>query len=216
MRSILSVINLGRGRLARRGRRPAVPAFYWYGLRGTESMYRKLVFVLTMLAVAVGSLSQAQAALASPRPAGVASAAHARQPASIATHSATGAVRPATAGHQMAPRARLRTEQKQGSLPLGPATSERQHPALPRSPAPESSHHLYRRPGRELYRHVDRVAHVRIVRNGHTADGSHVHGQRGRHGDNHGNTGCGLPAEHTRSRSPRRTVSVLTPPRPSP
>ena len=45
-------------------------------------MYRKLVFVLTMFAVAIGSLSQAQAALASPRlPARVASAAHAGTPA---------------------------------------------------------------------------------------------------------------------------------------
>ena len=83
-------------------------------------MYRKLVFVLTMFAVAFGSLSQAQAALASPRtPARVASAAHAGTPASIATLRATGAARPATAGRQMAHGARLRTEQKQGSLPLG-------------------------------------------------------------------------------------------------
>ena len=82
-------------------------------------MYRKLVFVLTMFAVAFGSLSQVQAALASSRPAApVASAAHAGTPASIVTHSATSAVRAATAGRQMAHRARLRTEQKQRSLPL--------------------------------------------------------------------------------------------------
>ena len=82
-------------------------------------MHTKLVFVLTMFAVAIGSLSQAQAALASQRlPARVASAAHAGTPASIATHSATGAVRAATATRPMAHRARLRTE-KQGSLPTG-------------------------------------------------------------------------------------------------
>ena len=83
-------------------------------------MYRKLVFVLTMFAVAFGSLSQVQTALASSHPAArVASAAHAGTPASIATLRATGAARPATAGRQMAHGARLRTEQKQGSLPLG-------------------------------------------------------------------------------------------------
>ena len=83
-------------------------------------MHRKLVFVLTMFAVAIGSLSQAQAALASPRlPARVASAAHAWTSASITTHSATGAVRAAAARRPMAHDARLRTEEKQGSLPLG-------------------------------------------------------------------------------------------------
>ena len=71
-------------------------------------MYRKLVFVLAMFAVAFGSLSQVQAALASPR-----------LPGSIATHSATGAVRAAAATRPMAHRARLRTEEKQGSLPTG-------------------------------------------------------------------------------------------------
>ena len=81
-------------------------------------MYRKLVFVLTMLAVAFGSLSQVQAALASSRPAApVASAAHAGKPASIATHNATSAVRPTTATRPTARGARLRTEQRQGSLP---------------------------------------------------------------------------------------------------
>ena len=83
-------------------------------------MHRKLVFVLAMFAVAIGSLSQAQAALASQRlPARVASAAHAGTPASIATHSATRAVRAAAATRQIAHGARLRTEQKQGSLPTG-------------------------------------------------------------------------------------------------
>ena len=82
-------------------------------------MYRKLVFVLTMFAVAFGSLSQVQAALASPHPAArVASAAHAGTPASIAMHSATGAARAATAGRQMAHGARLLTEERQGSPPL--------------------------------------------------------------------------------------------------
>ena len=82
-------------------------------------MYRKLVFVLTMFAVAFGSLSGAQAALASSRlPARVASAAHAWTTASTATHHATGTVRAATATRQMAHRARLRTEQRQGSLSL--------------------------------------------------------------------------------------------------
>ena len=83
-------------------------------------MYRKLVFVLTMFAVTFGSLSQVQAALATQRPAApVASVAHAGTPASIATHGATGAVRPAAAGRPMAHDARLRTEQRQGSLRLG-------------------------------------------------------------------------------------------------
>jgi hypothetical protein len=82
-------------------------------------MYRKLVFVLTMFAVAFGSLGGAQAALASSRtPARVASAAHAGTPASIAALSATGIVRAATATRSMAHRARLRTEQRQGSLSL--------------------------------------------------------------------------------------------------
>ena len=71
-------------------------------------MHRKLVFVLAMFAVAIGSLSQAQAALASPRP-----------PGSIATHGATGAVPAAAATRQIAHGARLRTEEKQGSLPTG-------------------------------------------------------------------------------------------------
>ena len=69
-------------------------------------MHRKLVFVLAMFAVAFGSLGQAQAVLASPRP-----------PGSIATHSATAAVQAAAARRPMAHRARLRTEEKQGSVP---------------------------------------------------------------------------------------------------
>ena len=275
-------------------------------------MYRKLVFVLTMFAVAFGSLSGVQAALASSRPAApVASAAHAGTSASIATLRATGAVRAATAGRQMAHDARLRTEQRQGSLPLSgdrratgtasahkstrpaslaapkkPALSEqrglpifsippvhlyrrpihaftslparrpaewpttrshalvrrgrrpavgshvhrqrvqlrrhfREHrlrvpPARTRSRSPRRTvarvyrtlilhphgrpgvpdhqlcwHHLHRRPGRDLYRHVDRVPNVRIVRDAAPAVGSHVHRQRGRHGDTCGNTTCG-------------------------
>jgi hypothetical protein len=71
-------------------------------------MYRKLVFVLTMFAVAFGSLSQAQAALASPR-----------LPGSIATHSATGAVRAAAATRQIAHGARLRTEAPGITSPAG-------------------------------------------------------------------------------------------------
>ena len=49
-------------------------------------------------------------------------------------------------------------------------------------------HHLHRRPGRDLYRHVDRGAHPRLVREGRTPAGSQVHGQRGRHGDTFGDT----------------------------
>ena len=80
-------------------------------------MHRKLVFVLAMFAVAIGSLSQAQAALASPRP-----------PGSIATHSATGAVRAAAATRQMAHGARLRTEEKQGSRPRAGTGERRKRP----------------------------------------------------------------------------------------
>ncbi len=83
-------------------------------------MYGKLVFVLTMFAVAVGSLSQAQVALASPRP-----------PGSIATHSATGAVRAAAATRKVAHDARLRTQQKQGSLPLGGDQRATEAPSAP-------------------------------------------------------------------------------------
>ena len=71
-------------------------------------MYRKLVFVLTMFAVAFGSLSQVQAALATPR-----------LPGSIATHSATGAVRAAAATRQIAHGARLRTEAPGITSPAG-------------------------------------------------------------------------------------------------
>ena len=84
-------------------------------------MYGKLAFVLTMLAVAVGSLSQAQAALASPRPT-----------ESIATHSATGAVPAAAATRQRAPRTRLRTQEKQGPLPLGRDQRATETPSAPR------------------------------------------------------------------------------------
>jgi hypothetical protein len=95
-------------------------------------MHRKLVFVLTMFAVAIGSLSQAQAALASPHPpARVASAAHAWTPASIATHSATGAVRAVAATRQMAHGARLRTQEKQGSRPLGRGRRATETPSAP-------------------------------------------------------------------------------------
>ena len=66
------------------------------------------MFVLTMFAVAIGSLSQAQAALASQRP-----------PGSIATHSATGAVRAAAATRQIAHGARLRTEAPGITSPAG-------------------------------------------------------------------------------------------------
>jgi hypothetical protein len=95
-------------------------------------MHRKLVFVLAMFAVAIGSLSQAQAALASQRlPARVASAAPAGTPASIATHSATRAVRAAAATRQMAHGARLRTEEKQGSQPLGRGQRATETPSAP-------------------------------------------------------------------------------------
>ena len=95
-------------------------------------MHRKLVFVLAMFAVAIGSLSQAQAVLASQRlPARAASAAHAGRPASIATHSATRAVRVAAATRPMAPHARLRTQEKQGSLPLGRDQRATETPSAP-------------------------------------------------------------------------------------
>ncbi len=71
-------------------------------------MYRKLVLVLTMFAVAIGSLSGAQAALAT-----------SRLPGSIATHSATGAVRAAAATRQIAHGARLRTEAPGITSPVG-------------------------------------------------------------------------------------------------
>ena len=91
------------------------------------------MFVLAMFAVAIGSLSQAQAALASQRlPARVASAAPAGTPASIATHSATRAVRAAAATRQMAHGARLRTEEKQGSQPLGRGQRATETPSAPR------------------------------------------------------------------------------------
>ena len=261
-------------------------------------MYRKLVFVLTMFAVAFGSLSQVQAALASSRPAArVASAAHAGTPASIATLRATGAVRAATAGRQMAHGARLRTEQRQGSLSLSgdrratgrasaPKTTRPPPWPHPRSPAPISIPaatftvgqstrlHLYRHDDRDaphahcptgappcrresrsptagnyatlsgtpaagttgtypftitasnggssistLYFTLTVVQACQITSSagttftvgqagtftvtstgvptahcpsGHTAVGSHVHRQRGRHGDTCGNTDCGL------------------------
>ena len=261
-------------------------------------MYRKLVFVLTMFAVAFGSLSGVQAALASSRlPARVASAAHAGTPASIAALHATGAVRAATAGRQMAHRTRLRTEERQGSqllggdrratetasaptntsglpiiaapkitsatsttftvgqagtftvtttgtLPMGlsasqfvpplpsgvtfrdnrngtatlsgtpgcghhrnvhvhdhrhqPGSSFYRYPELhphgqPGMPDHQlCRHHLYRRTRRDLYRHVDRGAQLRTVRDRLTAIVAHVHRQRGRHGDTCGNATYGL------------------------
>ena len=86
------------------------------------------MLVLTMFAVAIGSLSQAQAALASQRlPARAASASHAGTPASIATR----AVRAAAATRQMAPRTRLRTQEKQGSLPLGRDQRATETPSAP-------------------------------------------------------------------------------------
>ena len=48
--------------------------------------------------------------------------------------------------------------------------------------------HPYRRPGRDLYRHDDRGAQLRIVRDGRTAVGRHVHRQRERYRGNLGNT----------------------------
>ena len=96
------------------------------------------MFVLTMFAVAIGSLSQAQAALASPRlPTRVASAAHAWTTASIATHSATGAVRAAAATRPMAHSARLRTEERQGSLPLGGGRRATETASAPTITAPK-------------------------------------------------------------------------------
>ena len=100
-------------------------------------MYRKLVFVLTMLAVAFGSISQAQGALASPRqPARVASAAHAWTAASIAKHSPTGPAGAAAASRQTAHRPRLRTGGEQGSLPLSSGRRTTKTASAPRSPGP--------------------------------------------------------------------------------
>ena len=71
-------------------------------------MHRKLAFILTMLAMVIGSLSQAAAASA-------ASAAYARTPASIVTRSATAAIRAAAGRRQPAHGSRLRTQGKQRS-----------------------------------------------------------------------------------------------------
>ena len=83
-------------------------------------MHRKLVFVLAMFAVAFGSLSQVQAALASPRPTG-----------SIATDSATGAVQAVAVTRPIAHGARLRTEEKQVSLPTGGDRRATETPSAP-------------------------------------------------------------------------------------
>ena len=299
-------------------------------------MYRKLVFVLTMFAVAFGSLSQVQAALATQRPAApVASAAHAGTPASIATHSATSAVRPATARRANgawrapsngtktripAPRAandgdtglgahdRRATETASapkitsarapmqracrspaldsttftvgqpgsftvtttGTLPEGalslstpgvpplpsgvtftdnrdgygdtfgntgcgyrrhvpvhdhrprtgriavslPSTSPSRSPGVPDHQL--CRHHLYRRPGRDLYRHDDRGRpRAHCPRQAHCRRGLTftTTGTARRHLREHH---LRAPAEHTRSRSPPRTVPFLPPPSPSP
>ena len=71
-------------------------------------MHRKLVFILTMLAMVIGSLSQAAAASA-------ASAAHARTPAFIVTDRATAGIRVAAARRLPAHSSRLRTREKQRS-----------------------------------------------------------------------------------------------------
>ena len=84
-------------------------------------MYGKLVFVLAMFAVAVGSLSQAQVALASPR---------ARPDLSPRTaRRAPSGQRPQRA--KVAHDARLRTQQKQGSLPLGGDQRATEAPSAP-------------------------------------------------------------------------------------
>ena len=94
----------------------------------------------------------------------------------------------------------------------------------PPSPSPSRStgvpdhqpcrRHLCRRPGRDLYRHVDRGAHCALSETGKLPTGVTFT-------DNGNGTAtiAGTPAAdtggHTRSRSPPRTVSV-PPPRPSP
>ena len=187
-------------------------------------MYRKLVFVLTMFAVAFGSLSGAQAALASPRqPARVASAAHTSTAASITTHSATGPVRAAAASRQMAHRPRLRTGGKQRSLPLssGRRTTETASaptitraaplaapkntsagPAFPPRPPTRAQSPALPAPPLPSARPGPlpscRPGCPRAIdRGGHTADGGLVHHvwQPSQHGDIGGNTGCGLPPD---------------------
>ena len=63
-------------------------------------------------------------------------------------------------------------------------------------------------------RHIGRAAHVHIVRDGRTAVGSHVHGQRGRHGDTCGTPAAGTGGTYTFTIT--ATNVPVTPPRASP
>ena len=233
-------------------------------------MYRKLVLVLTMFAVAVGSLSQARAALASPR-----------LPGSIATHSAQGAVQdrratgtasapqlnsavPLEARVSPAPTPPPSPSARQGPLPSRSNrvthpdiaasrahysresrsrttgtfrdtvgnTDHRPYDSRSRSPSPTLSNlslpstsplrstgccrspalrcHLYHHlAGTFTVTTTGDPVHVRIVCD-RPASGGRVHGQRGRHRDNLGNTDH--RSVRLRSRSPPRTVTVLAPP----
>jgi len=92
-------------------------------------MHRKLVFILTMLAMVIGSLSQAPAASAG-------GAAKARTPAFIVADRATAAKRVAAARRQPAHSSRLRTQGKQQSQSDLPA------PGAPPGTAIHASYHL--------------------------------------------------------------------------
>ena len=212
MRSARAVVCPDRGVPTRQGclrRSDPERGHYRYELRGTESMHRKLVLVLTMFAVAFGSLSQAQAALASPR-----------VPGSIATHSATGAVRAAAATRHIAHGARLRA-QEQTRIPAPGQGPPSDGNALGdgRPGVPDHQHrrrHLRRRPARDLYRHDDRgIPRASCPRRSHCRRESRSPTTRTarRHLREHR---LRTPAERTRSRSTPRTVSFLTPPRASP
>ncbi len=79
-------------------------------------MRKKLALIVTMLAMVIGPLSQAQAALAS-GPAAAASGARVRTPVSIAGSGAAAAIRVAAAKRQLARRPRPRAQGTQRSLP---------------------------------------------------------------------------------------------------
>ena len=86
-------------------------------------MHKKLLFILTMFAMVIGSASQAQAAVgraSAAQPA--ARAAHARTPVSIVSHNAA-AIRVGAARHHVAQRQRLRTQGNQRSQPDGLTTN---------------------------------------------------------------------------------------------
>ena len=101
---------------------------HWTGLsagvnswRGTGIMHRKLAFVLAVLAIAIGSASEAQAALA---PAAVSSVMRAPRPAAMLGRGGVGATGAAASQRRLAYRRGLRRESGQRSLPgrVTPAT----------------------------------------------------------------------------------------------